>query len=134
MIECIKEIQREMLNWVASLGIGIESNPSSNYFIGIYDRYDKHPIFKFYNLGLTVSEKEIASCPQIPVCINTDDQGIFSTYLDNEYALMALALEKEKDENGKPKYKRNMIYDWIDKIREQSIKLSFLEQPYGIKK
>jgi len=45
-----------------------------------------------------------------------------------------LALEKEKDENGKPKYKRNMIYDWIDKIREQSIKLSFLEQPYGIKK
>ena len=134
MIECIKEIQREMLNWVASLGIGIESNPSSNYFIGIYDRYDKHPIFKFYNLGLTVSEKEIASCPQIPVCINTDDQGIFSTYLDNEYALMALALEKEKDENGKPKYKRNMIYDWIDKIREQSINLSFLEQPYGIKK
>lgn len=134
MISCIKEIQIEMLKWISTIGIGIESNPSSNYFIGIYDRYDKHPIFRFYNLGLTTSKEELDACPQIPVCINTDDQGIFSTYLDNEYALIALALEKERDENGKHKYNRTMIYDWINNIREQSIKLSFMEQPYGIEK
>ena len=134
LVACIKDVQKEMLNWIATLGIGIECNPSSNYFIGIYDQYIKHPIFKFYNLGLTTSQEELNECPQLPVCINTDDQGIFSTYLDNEYALLALAMEKARDEDGKNKYKRSMIYEWIDNIRKQSIKLSFMEQPYGIEK
>ena len=69
-------------------------------------------------MGLTTSQEELEECPQLPVCINTDDQGIFSTYLDNEYALLALALEKAKDENGHNKYKRSMIYEWINNIRE----------------
>lgn len=27
--------------WISKLGIGIEVNPSSNFFIGTFDRYDK---------------------------------------------------------------------------------------------
>lgn len=57
----------------------------------------------------------------------TDDQGIFSTYLDNEYALQALSLEKAKDEDGKEKYNRTRIYQWIDNLREMGINLSFAE-------
>lgn len=125
MVMCIKEVQYEMQKWIAKLGIGIETNPSSNYMIGSFKRYDKHPIFKFYNLGLTVSQKELEECPQLSVCINTDDQGIFSTYLENEYALLALALEKAKDEDGNNKYNRTMIYQWIDNVRKQGIRLSF---------
>ena len=127
-VKCVKEIQHHMRYWLAGLGIGIEANPSSNYMIGIFERYDKHPITKFYNCDLAISEKELKECPQIPVCINTDDQGIFSTYLDNEYALLALALEKSKDENGKDKYNRSRIYQWIDNLREIGINLSFAEQ------
>lgn len=125
MIKCIKEIQREMQFWISKLGIGIEVNPSSNFFIGTFDRYDKHPVFKLYNIGLTGSETKLNECPHIPVCINTDDQGIFSTYLENEYALIALALEKAKDENGKNLYNRMFIYQWIENIRKLGLQLSF---------
>lgn len=125
MIKCIKEIQREMQFWISKLGIGIEVNPLSNFFIGTFDRYDKHPVFKLYNIGLTGSETKLNECPQIPVCINTDDQGIFSTYLENEYALIALALEKAKDENGKNLYNRMFIYQWIENIRKLGLQLSF---------
>lgn len=125
MIKCIKEIQREMQFWISKLGIGIEVNPSSNFFIGTFDRYDKHPVFKLYNIGLTGSETKLNECPQIPVCINTDDQGIFLTYLENEYALIALALEKAKDENDKNLYNRMFIYQWIENIRKLGLQLSF---------
>ncbi len=125
MIMCAKEIQREMKKAISRLGIGIETNPSSNYLIGTFKRYDKHPIFDFYNMGLTVSQEELESCPQLPVCVNTDDQGIFSTYLENEYALLAVALEKKKDANGKNKYNRTMIYQWIDNVRKLGLNLSF---------
>ena len=124
---CVKEVQREMRKWLAKLGIGIETNPSSNYLVGSFRRYDKHPIFDFYNIGLTSSQDELDECPQLPVCINTDDQGIFSTYLENEYALLALALEKAKDENGKDKYNRTMVYQWIDNVRKLGLNLSFSE-------
>ena len=36
------------------------------------------------------------------VSINTDDQGVFDIKLENEYALIARALEKQVDKNGKP--------------------------------
>lgn len=128
MIQCIKEVQRGMQERVARKGIGIETNPSSNFLIGLFKRYDKHPIFRLYNLGLETEMDAISQCPQMPVCINTDDQGIFSTYLENEYALLALALEKAKDENGKNKYSRALIYQWIDNVRKFGINLSFAER------
>lgn len=125
MMRCVKEIQREMRIWVGKKGIGIETNPSSNYLIGTFKRYDRHPIFDFYNLGLVSDPRELGECPQLPVCINTDDQGVFSTYLENEYALLALALEKTKDENGQNKYNRMLIYQWIDNVRKLGLYLSF---------
>ena len=126
-VKCVHDIQKCMKKWISTLGIGIEVNPSSNYMIGTFKRYDKHPITQFYNKGLVVSEQELEECPQIPVCINTDDQGIFSTCLDNEYALQALALEKAKDEEQNEKYNRTYIYQWIDNLREMGINLSFAE-------
>lgn len=128
MVQCVKQVQKEMQKWISSQGIGIESNPSSNYLIGTFSRYDQHPIFNLYNIGLTTNGGEMEECPQIPVCINTDDQGIFSTYLENEYALLALALEKAKDEKGNVKYNRMRIYEWLDNVRKLGINLSFAEK------
>ena len=114
-----------MQEMIAKRGIGIETNPSSNYMIGSFKRYDKHPITKWYNNGLTNDPLLLEQCPQIPVSINTDDQGVFSTYIENEYALMALALEKARDENGNRIYNRTMVYQWLDRIREMGIEQSF---------
>ncbi|MFT8352379.1 MAG: hypothetical protein ABF685_26075, partial [Clostridium saccharoperbutylacetonicum] len=125
IITCIKEVQRCMQDYVRKSGIGIECNPSSNVLISNFGRYDKHPILNFYNLGLINDTNKINENPQLFVSINTDDQGVFDTLIENEFALMAIALEKAKDEKGRPIYNQAMIYDWLDRIRKMGIEQSF---------
>lgn len=124
-IKLVKELQKVLQKEIASKNICIETNPSSNYLIGTFNRYNEHPITKFYNLGLTLDSEKVKKCPQISVSINTDDQGVFGTYLENEYALIALSLEKQIDENGAKTYIPSMIYDWIDRVREMGLEQSF---------
>ena len=125
-VKGVKLVQAAMQKEVSQRGIGIETNPSSNYMIGTFSRYEEHPIMKFYNNGLTFNEKELNSSPQIWVSINTDDQGIFNTKLENEYAFLARALEKKTDENGERVYSKSMIYEWLDKIRQMGLNQSFI--------
>lgn len=127
MIQAVRMVQRRMQREVSDLGIAIETNPSSNYLIGSFRRYDKHPIVTWYNNGLTHDEAALKSCPQIHVSINTDDQGVFATYLENEYAYLALALEKYLDERGERVYSRTLILQWLDNIRKMGIHMSFGE-------
>ncbi len=124
-IQLVTEIQKCFQLEIAQLHLGIETNPSSNVLIGTFKRYDKHPIINFFNLGLETDPEKIQTCPQLFVSINTDDQGVFNTYLENEYALMALALEKMEDEYGNKLYKPAMIYDWLDRIRQMGLEMSF---------
>ena len=123
MIDVIVEVQKCMQKSVRERGIGIETNPSSNVLISTFKRYDKHPILNMYNIGL--GDKNNKEVPQLFVSINTDDQGVFDTLLENEYALMAIALEKMKDEKGNSIYNQAEIHDWIDKVREMGIEQSF---------
>ncbi len=124
-IKVVEAVQKAMQQKLRSKGIGIETNPSSNYLIGTFKRYDKHPLINFYNLGLTYDAKRINESPQLMVSINTDDQAVFGTYLENEYALMALALQKAKDEEGHELYNQEMIYDWLNRIRLMGLQQSF---------
>lgn len=124
-IKIVTEVQKHYQKEIAASHLGIETNPSSNCLIGTFKRYDKHPIINFFNLGLELNPEKIQECPQLFVSINTDDQGVFNTYLENEYALMALALEKIEDEDGNKKYKPAMIYDWLDRIRQMGLEMSF---------
>ncbi len=124
-VEGVMLIQKALCEEIVVRGIGIESNPTSNVKIGTFKSYSEHPIKTFYNLGLTYNEKEIMECPQMNVSINTDDKGIFSTRIENEYALMASALENELLEDGKRHYKRECIYEWLDRIREMGLRQAF---------
>ncbi len=127
IIQAVKKVQRKMQWIIGQKGIGIETNPSSNALIGTFKRYDHHPILNWYNLGLATSTEEIQSVAQIQVSINTDDQGVFATYIENEYAYLALALEKMKDENGNPRYSRTLIYQWLDNVRKMGLVQCFEE-------
>ncbi len=127
-INIVEKLQKGLQREIARRNICIETNPTSNYVIGTFRRFANHPITNFFNLGLTANYEEIKNCPQISVSINTDDQGVFPTYLENEYALMALALEKEKDESGNPKYQPMMIYEWLDKVRQMGLEQSFMRR------
>lgn len=121
----VRMVQKKMQQEISRRGIGIETNPSSNYMIGTFKRYEKHPIITFYNKGLVTDETKLKECPQIWCSINTDDQGVFSASLENEYALMARALELARDETGQYLYNKTMIYDWIDNIRINGNRQSF---------
>lgn len=125
-IQGVKLVQKALQKYVASCGIGIETNPSSNYLISTFKRYDKHPILNFYNKGLTFDPDQLKDCPQISVSINTDDLGVFSTSLENEYALMAKCLEKVRDANGEAVYNQSMIYEWINNVRRMGKDQAFL--------
>lgn len=124
-VKVVKEIQKKMQRIIGHKGIGIETNPSSNYLIGSFKEYHKHPIINFYNLGLSTDLEKINNCAQLFVSINTDDQGVFGTYLENEYALMAISLERAKNEKGELLYNQAMIYDWLDRIRQMGLEQSF---------
>lgn len=128
MVQAVKKVQRMLQREVSEIGIAIETNPSSNYLIGSFRRYDKHPIVTWYNNGLTYDEEALKSCPQIHVSVNTDDQGVFATYLENEYAYLVLALEKHVNESGERIYNRALILQWLDNIRKMGINMSFGEK------
>lgn len=125
VIKAIKEVRKRLSDEISAMGLGIETNPSSNCLIGTFKRYDKHPIIKWYNNGLIKDVNVLNNCPQISVSINTDDQGVFATYIENEYAYLALALEKAKDSDGNRMYKREYILEWLEKIRQMGIDQSF---------
>lgn len=121
----VAAVQECMMQYVVQRNLYIETNPTSNILIGTIRKYKDHPIKRWYNLGLETEHNMIKASPQMSVSINTDDAGIFSTSLENEYALMAIALEKEKDEDGNSLYKPAIIYDWLDRIREMGLQQSF---------
>lgn len=124
-IDAVAQIQRAMQKKVADLGLGIECNPTSNVTIGTFRRYDNHPILRFYNRELEVDSRLLEESPQLLVSINTDDQGVFSTSLENEYALMACALEKVERPDGSKRYPRQLVYSWLNAIRKMGLEQSF---------
>lgn len=126
-IQGVKAIQQEMQKRIARRGIGIETNPSSNYLISTFRRYECHPIFQFYNKEIAKTSEELIKSPQISVSVNTDDLGVFSTSLENEYALLACALENIIDEEGRPVYNKAEIYDWIDAVRRMGNEQSYAD-------
>lgn len=127
-IEGACRLQKAMQHYVASCGIGVETNPSSNLLISTMTSYDEHPIVQLYNKDLTYDDEKLQACPQVNVSINTDDKGVFRTSLENEYALMACALEKVRDEHGDAVYNRQMIYQWLDNIRKMGNLQSFYKE------
>lgn len=123
-VRAVEQLQIIMQNQIARLGIGIETNPSSNVLIGSFKRYDKHPLIAFNDCNLF----DKPGNPNLFVSINTDDQGVFDTCLENEYALMARSLEQLTDGQGLPVVSSDRIYQWLDHIRQMGLEQSFLIQ------
>ena len=111
-------MQESLIKKISLGQLGIECCPSSNIRIGYFQRFDQHPILRFYPL-------EGSARYPLSVSINTDDLGVFATSLPNEYSLMALALLKKKDSNGNNCYSSDEVYGWVERIIENSQKYRF---------
>lgn len=120
--QIVRKLQDHMIRQLVCAGIGIETNPSSNYLIGTIKKYEEHPILRFNARKLTA----VKPGESLSVSINTDDQGVFDTLLENEYALMTLALKKAKDKENNLEYDIENIYEWIDYIRRMGIEQVFV--------
>lgn len=125
MVDAICFVQKQMQRRIVRKGIAIETNPTSNVLINRIKMYAQHPIVRLYNKGLEQNPEKLSQCAQMNVSINTDDQGVFSTSLSNEYALMASSLGSLKDEDGNLIYNMSDIYDWIERIQAMGKRQAF---------
>lgn len=123
--DLLEKIQEDLMNKIEKKHIAIECNPSSNYKIGEIERYDQHPILRFFNYGIDTPYPS----HNITVSINTDDQGVFSTSLEREYSLIALAMERNelKGHTNSPR----AVIDWLNQVREMAIEQRFDMREYN---
>lgn len=126
-IKLVKEVQKKLRFELSKKHIMIECNPSSNYLISTITAYENHPITTFNNLNLEIDTKKIKECAQLSVSINTDDQGVFDTSLEYEYALMTSALINSVDEDGNNRYSPLQVYNYIDNVRRMGNEQTFLK-------
>lgn len=119
--EGARQLQSLMRDKLVRKNIGIEANPSSNVLIGNFNRYDKHPLLIFNDRHIKDSDEN----QRMFVSINTDDQGVFDTCLENEFALMARGMEQVIDEHGVQKYLPSNVYAWLDMLRQMGLEQSF---------
>jgi hypothetical protein len=124
-IDMIDKLQAAMRKDISEKNLSIETNLTSNTLIGAYKRYSGHPITKFFNIGLEQNEIKLRSRPQICISINTDDQGVFATSVENEFSLMALSLEKQMDEYENHLYSPRMVYSWLENVRKMAEEQKF---------
>lgn len=118
--QLIFELQEAMIKDISKRQLCIECCPSSNIRIGRIGRYESHPIFRFMPI-----EAEKTRYP-LAVTVNTDDLGVFSTSLPNEFSLLTLALLKMKNHDGTHRYSTQQVYDWIERVIENGHKFSFV--------
>ena len=116
-------IQDKLLNKISSMGIIIETNPSSNVFISSMNSYTYHPIFRFHppkekylKIGKKFNKYGQRN-GKISVTINSDDPAIFVTSLQNEFkTIKKIAIDKYKCSDKEAD-------DWLNKIRKFGLKI-----------
>lgn len=113
----IKKLQNKIIRMIYTKGICIETNPTSNLRVGRLDKYDNHPIFRFSNASLLHRN--------LKVTVNTDDKGIFETSLERELALLAISQCKQKNKNGRNKWKKTSVYNYIGKLARNGAQYRF---------
>lgn len=110
-IELTKHLQIRMRNYLLEKGVAVESCPSSNFLISNLDDFKEIPTF---NLFPIVESHD--NFIRLNVSINTDDQGVFYTSLQKEYAMLAGTLREQKDENGLRIHSDDKILNWIEHL------------------
>lgn len=130
-IALMRQAQDVLQKHLAERGIAIECNPSSNVLIGTFGHYTKHPVFRFNNTDLERNIEKYKSCPQLQVCINTDDLGVFDTSQEFEYALLFRALSDMRDTDGAPLYKEPDILRYLNNLRQMGHNASFDRPQYS---
>ena len=120
LYEAIQDLQMEKY---AAKGIIIEACPTSNIYIGRFEHYHEHPIFrwdppeqewlkqgeKYNRFGLRKGS--------VTVCINTDDAALMPTTIQNEHRVLQKAAVEHFHVGV------NKAEDWIERVRRKGVEI-----------
>jgi hypothetical protein len=109
----LEGIQFHLRSRIASLGIAVEINPTSNLLIGDLSDLQSHPLWRLNPPG-PLREGVV----RVPVCIGSDDPSVFATNLPNEYSLLRDAIVLNGDSSVDAD-------EWIDRVRECGLRMRF---------
>ena len=114
-------LQDQCLERYALRGLSIETNPSSNVYIGQLQTHSDHPIFRWnppdpsdLSANGRFNQFSLRSRP-MPVTINTDDPGVIPTTLRMEHHLM----HEAAIDRG---HAVAVADRWIEQLRKESVK------------
>lgn len=63
--------------------------------------------------------------PQLKVSVNTDDQGVFDTSLEFEYALLMSSLQRRTDDVGRRLFSDDEILAYLNHLRDMGNEQAF---------
>jgi hypothetical protein len=86
-VELVSALQNYVLATLASRGVIVEINPSSNLLIGHLGDLTNHPLWR-----ISPPSPDSGREQQVRVCIGSDDPITFATQLINDYQLLADAM------------------------------------------
>ncbi|WES90421.1 antiviral RADAR system adenosine deaminase RdrB [Dickeya fangzhongdai] len=116
-------IQDFLMEKYSRLGLVIEACPTSNIYIGRFEQYHEHPLFRWHppqpdwlTPGGKYNRYSLRSGP-LSVCINTDDCVLMPTTIANEHRIMRETAIKFFDIGSW------MADLWIASIREKGVSL-----------
>lgn len=105
-VGCIEKLQSVLLDYIIKRGIVIETLPTSNVRIGIYNSYEELHLKDW-----------LINHPELRIIVGSDDPGVFATNIYNEYAHIYNILERSTEENE--------CQSIIRRLHEDSLKLAF---------
>jgi len=94
----------------------LEVCPSSNVYIGRFEAFHEHPLYRWLPLDFTkLPNRFDLRKGQVKVCIGTDDPGIFPTTIENEHRVLKDAAVRFHQASGAT------AQGWIESIRDAGI-------------
>lgn len=118
LYEAIQDLQMEKY---AAQGIIIEACPTSNIYIGRFEHYYEHPIFRWDPPEQNWLEKGERYNKyglrrgSVTVCVNTDDSALMPTTIQNEHRVLKKMAIYHFEVGA------NKAEDWIDKVRQRGV-------------
>ena len=116
-LEFVGTLQAIVRERLLRKGTVLEVNPTSNFLIGGFARFQDLPYLELNRYGLDRAPK--TADPALPLCLNTDDAGLFHTSLRTEYQRMGAALVAQG-------HAIRPATAWLDEARQVGLDATFI--------
>lgn len=118
--EAIEHLQDGLRRKVASLGLTIEINPTSNLLIGDLGSLTQHPMWRLDPPTAHVN------LPPVAVCVGADDPLMFGTNLIQEYNVLYDGLVEAGLTDADARR-------WLERVRRRGMESRFTEHPAQVR-